>query len=247
MAVIADLTIGPLKAECVEPLEGYARALNEACESDPPPFGMRWYGERYRALAIDPSWLAASLVQNAQVEGDGARKLWGLAGRTVDQRIARLVQSHAVDESRHALLYLAMLNLAFPGAVDADLKPLLTGISPCFSPHDQPPTLSPSPPEWVLDELVQMNIGEIRTRINQLLLRPMLRAHTPEQNRPRLQLVLDSLLADETKHIAYTARLIQEAIDAGQGGYVSNVFSQRVSDFNEITLAEVGTERFTGE
>jgi len=32
---------------------------------------------------------------------------------------------HAVDESRHALLYMAMLNMAFPHAVDADLKALL--------------------------------------------------------------------------------------------------------------------------
>jgi hypothetical protein len=247
MGVIAELTIAALRANAVGSMEGYAFALAEACDAAPPPFGMHWYGEKFRTLALDASWLAASLIQNAQVEGDGARKLWALAGRAPDSRIARLVRQHAIDESRHALLYLAMLNLTFPGAVDAELKPLLAGISPRYGPNDDPPTLPLERPEHVLDELIQMNIGEIRTRIHQLLLRPMLRAHTTEAKRSQLQGVLDALLADETKHIAYTARLIEEAMEGGQRDYVRQTFRRRVRDFNEITLHEVGAEQFTGE
>lgn len=247
MSVVADLTLDALREHGMVTLVGYAACLRHACDGSPPPFETHWYGEKYRALATDSGWLAMSLLQNAQVEGEGSRKLWSLAGRCADPMIADLVRRHAVDESRHALLYLAMLNLSFPSAVDSDLKQQLKQVSPQFGLHDVPPSLPRSSDEWVLDELIQMNIGEIRTRIHQLLLRPMLNAHTASENRPALQRLLDSVLLDETKHIAYTARLIDAAVARGQGSFVESVMTQRVRDFNEITLQEVGEEEFVGE
>ena len=225
----------------------YAACLRKACESDPPPFGLRWYGEKYRALASDASWLAMSLVQNAQVEGDGSKKLWNLAGRTRDTVIADHVRRHAVDESRHALLYIAMTRAAFPRALDSALEQMLSNVSPKYGSHDVPVVLEASSEDWVLDELIQMNIGEIRTRINQLLLRPMVQVHAAEEARPIVQRLLDALLLDETRHIAYTAKLIEAAAAGGRRRYVENVMAQRVRDFNEITIHEVGTETFAGE
>ena len=247
MSVVADLTLDALCVLGVEPLPAYARCLRKAFEFDPPPFGMHWYGEKFRGLASDSNWLALSLVQNAQVEGDGSRKLWGLAGRATDVSVADSVRRHAVDESRHALLYMAMLNVAFPNAVDEDLKALLADVSPHYGTHEVPPSLAPSSDSWVLDELIQMNIGEIRTRIHQLLLRPMIRAHATREFRPNLNRILDILLLDETRHIAYTAKLIEAAASGGRLSYVEHVMTQRVRDFNEITLQEVGEEVFAGE
>jgi hypothetical protein len=92
----------------------------------------------------------------------------------------------------------------------------------------------------------QMNIGEIRTRIHQLLLRPMILAHCPKENRDRLTRILDSLLADETKHIEYTASLIEEFIEEGHSSFVYQTMQKRLAEFNQITLTEVGELTFDG-
>jgi hypothetical protein len=225
----------------------YAAALVAACEADPPPFGLAWYGDKYRAVASDPQWMAFSLVANAEKEGQGSRKLWQLAGHSEDPDVADLVRRHAVDESRHAMLYIAMLELVFPDALSHELRSLCRALSPGYGPRDVPPVLPRSPREEVLDEIIQMNIGEIRTRIHQLLLRPVLTSYCPAARRPKLANVLDSLLRDETRHIAYTARLIEKAARAGFGAFVSTTLARRVHDFNEITLSEVGESRFVGE
>ena len=78
---------GRLKRFGTEELPAYERALREACNGTPPPFGQAWYGEKYRLLASDPAWLATSLIANAEKEGDGARKLWQLAAGSQDPEI----------------------------------------------------------------------------------------------------------------------------------------------------------------
>jgi hypothetical protein len=92
----------------------------------------------------------------------------------------------------------------------------------------------------VLDELIQMNIGEIRTRINQLLLAPVITEFCPRHGKRRLSRMLASLMEDETRHIEYTARLIERAIRGGDEAYVRRTMARRVAEFNRITLAEVG-------
>jgi hypothetical protein len=244
---VAALTLDALSAHGTESLSGYAACLRAACLAVPPPFGEDWYGDKYRAVSEDPQWLAASLVANAQVEGDGARKLWNLVSRTGDGNIAAQVRVHAVDESRHARLYIAMLDIAFPDAVSEELRPALSALSPGYTVKDRPTGMEQSPIEWVHDEIIQMNLGEIRTRIHQLLLRPVLRAWCAEPARPRLQRVLDSLLRDETLHIQYTARLIEQMIQEGAGDFVRQTMAKRLAEFNDITLTEVGLQRFVGE
>src|SRR4051812_4375539 len=130
MAVVSNLTIEALKRNSNEPLTNYTAALTAACEKHPPPYGMSWYGDRYREVACDPSWLANSLIANAAKEGEGSRKLWLLAGRTGDAGIAEEIRLHAIDEARHARLYIEMLALAFPEAVDAGLRADLDTLSP---------------------------------------------------------------------------------------------------------------------
>ena len=247
MDAVAALTLEALSAYGTESLLGYAASLRAACGSAPPPFGESWYGDKYRAVSADPHWLAASLVGNAQVEGDGARKLWNLAGRTEDANIAGQIRVHAIDESRHARLYVAMLDLVFPDAVGEELRPAVGALSPGYTIKDRPAEAEHSPIEWVRDEIIQMNLGEIRTRIHQLLLRPVLKAWCPESERPRLHKVLDSLLQDETLHIQYTARLIDQMVQEGAGAFVRQTMVKRLAEFNDITLTEVGAQRFVGE
>lgn len=247
MQAVPELTLQALTELGVKGADFYALCLRRACDKHPPPFGMAWYGERYRSVALDPHWLAASLVANAQKEGEGSRKLWRLSARANDPLVAEAVWRHAVDESRHARLYIAMLDAAFPNAVDDKLRPELLALSPGFGLTHKPETVPPAARESVIDELIQMNLGEIRTRIHQLLLRPMISAIAAPQALPTVQRILDALLLDETRHIAYTARLIEQASRSGHGAFVEQTMTLRLADFNDLTLHEVGIEQFVGE
>jgi hypothetical protein len=51
--------------------------------------------------------------------------------------------------------------------------------------------------------------------------------------------MLDWLLVDETRHIAYTARLIERAAQASGSDHVTDLMLERVKDFNEITEEEI--------
>jgi bacterioferritin (cytochrome b1) len=246
MNIVANLTLEALAEKSNKSLEGYADSLCAACEMNPPPYGMSWYGEKYRQVSCDPHWLANSLIANAAKEGEGSRKLWDLTSRTEAPEVADQIRHHAIDESRHARLYIEMLDMAFPAAIDDDFRSTLYALSPGYTIKDSPePSLSSSE-AIVLDELIQMNIGEIRTRIHQLLLRPMILAHCPQENCDRLKRILDSLLADETKHIEYTANLIEEFIDKGHSNFVYQTMQKRLAEFNQITLTEVGELTFDG-
>jgi hypothetical protein len=244
MSAVVGLTLRPLRARGAGSLPGYERSLRAACDASPPPFGMAWYGDQYRALAIDAEWLATSLIDNAAKEGEGSRKLWRLAGRSADPEIAELIRRHAVDESRHALVYIAMLETAFPGAVPGQARWKLNDLSPRYRLKDTPPRRRPASRHRVLDELIQMNIGEIRTRIHQLLLAPMITAFCPGDARRRLSRMLDSLMRDEIRHVEYTARLIERAIRNGDAAFVRRTMARRLAEFNRITLTDVGESAY---
>ena len=100
----------------------YLEAVRESVAAEPPPFGTEAYANVYRDLSADDRWLTISLISNAQREGQGAGDLWSLAACAVDGEEQQLVKRHAVDESRHALIYLAILDLVFPDAVDPTFR-----------------------------------------------------------------------------------------------------------------------------
>jgi hypothetical protein len=224
-------------------LRRYEAALAEACGAAPPPYGEAWYGDRYRSWAVDGAWMAQSLVANASKEGDGARKLWSLSGRTGDRRVAELVRQHAIDEARHAHFYIALLELAFPGAANKEALVRLHKLSPGYTSKDRPKRRRVASDASVLDEIIQMNIGEIRTLIHQKLMRPVLALHCPQAARNRLSRLLDGLSADEVKHIDYTARLIDTAA-TDRPDFVRETFRARLAEFNAITIGEVGSGQY---
>ncbi len=243
---LAETILDAMKSGGVEPLPHYAACLREAFEAAPPPFEQAWYGKKFFRLAKDKQWLAVSLVGNSDKEGVGSRSLWRLAGCASDDRIAELVRLHAIDESRHALLYVSLLDMTF--AITPEIKRRLQDRSPRFGKKDRPERAAELQPELrTLDELIQMNIGEIRTRVNQTLFRPALLGYAVEEHREPVGKVMDRLLADETAHIAYTARLLDEVIATGKGNFVRDTMKKRLAQFNDITHNEVGTdEEFEG-
>jgi hypothetical protein len=237
---VVDLTLRALGGPGAEPLPQYARSLRRACRAAAPVFGAAWYGERYRALAMDAEWLAESLLINAAREGDGARELWALAGGAGDAEVAAALRQHALDESRHALMYLAVLHTAFPRAIRPEARPPLRRLSPRYDAHEHPPVRRAVRPRDLLDAVIQINLGEIRTRINQLLLTPVIDAYCPPASRRRLARILEALLQDETRHIRYTAQLIERALESGRGAFVSDTMGRRLRLLNRITCGEVG-------
>lgn len=246
MNIVAELTVKALRAHGGAEWPHYRDGLITACRKAPPPFGTREYGDIYRDAARDPRWMVHSLVQNAEGEGEGARHLWDLAACTPDARVSAQVKAHAIDESRHSRAYVAMLDLAFPGVIDDESRAQLVALSPAYTQRSplEPREGSPYASPINLDDLIQMNIAEIRTLVHHLLQRPVLLADcAPEQGR-RLAHVLDSLRRDEIGHIAYTAALIEESARRGKAGVVKRLMQERMSDFNAITNQDLGRNVF---
>src|SRR5262252_5707690 len=246
MSIVARLTVRALSRFDGEARPHYCQALTTACLKSPPVFGTGRYGDIYRAVAVNPYWMATSLMKNAQREGEGAGQLWDLGVSTPDAGIAAQVRQHAIDESRHSRAYIALLDLAFPGAVDAGFHAQLTALSPGYtqqSARDSHPN-SPFARPITVDDLIQMNIAEIRTLMHQRLQRPVLLAHCAPERRKQLTHILDVLLTDETRHIAYTATLIEEFARAGGAREMRRLMRERLADFNAITLEDVGRDVF---
>lgn len=239
MNVVAKMTISALRQHGASELSTYRKVLASSFKAFPPPFGRREYSEIYRKCASDPQWMALSLATNSQSEGEGSQHLWDMAACTKEMDIARQIQQHAIDESRHSRAYVTLLELVFP--VDEQLRKQLRKLSPGYTTRTPlvPKIGSPYARPATVDELIQMNIAEIRTRIHHLMQRPVLLAYCRTDRRPRVRHILDSLLFDETRHIAYTARLIERAAQELGVAQIVELMRERVRDFNEITDDEM--------
>lgn len=242
MNIVAAMTIEALREHGVSELPTYERALAAACDAFPPPFGRKSYGDLYRSSASDSDWVALSLLTAAQSEGEGARHLWDMAACTPDSEVARQMQQHAIEESWHSRGYVTLFGLIFPEATDEALQARLRKLSPGYTWKSAltPTAGSPYAYPATVDELIQMNIAEIRTRIYHLLQRPVLLGHYCDPaRRSRVEPILDSLLLDETRHIAYTARLIERAAQTSGEDLIVDLMLARVGDFNEVTEEEL--------
>jgi hypothetical protein len=242
----AELALESLRSHYREAGPYYREALVTACRKAPPPFGTKKYEKIYRDVARDPNWMALSLIQNAQGEGEGSGHLWDLAASTPDPRVATQIKAHAVDESRHAKAYVAMLDLTFPGVVDNESRDQLASLSPGYTQRSplEPHAGSPYASAITLDDLIQMNIAEIRTLVHHIIQRPMLLAYCAPERRRRLTLLHDRLRVDEARHIGYTATLIEEFARRGKADEVKRLMQERMSDFNAITNEDLGRGAF---
>ncbi|MGZ3457519.1 MAG: hypothetical protein ACXU86_03335 [Archangium sp.] len=191
-------------------------------------------------MARNPEWFANIIVGNASTEGWGASKLWHLAGKTHEEDISALIRRHAMDESRHSRLYAHMVELIFPGTVTEALRREFEAFAPTLRSKDRPEPLPAYTHHEVLDNLLQMNVAEIRTMVNQMLARPVLLAYCPEESRAQVTRMLDRLMWDETRHVGYTAHLVDQALASEDAGFLLETAPIRVVQFNEMTLEEVG-------
>jgi hypothetical protein len=220
----------------------YLEALETALEDEPPPFDTAHYAHIYEQSSVAPRWMAISLITNAEREGDGSRRLWSLAACSHHPSVKEQLKRHAVDESRHALLYLALLDLTFPGAADPQFREELNQLSPRWSLKQElfPVPGSPYAKNATIDDFLQMNIAEIRTTIHHIMQRPAISMHIDPDKQKKVTSIQDSLLGDELKHVAYTAVLIEKIAAGLPREGVHNLFRKRMRDFNRITMNELG-------
>ncbi|WP_164018955.1 ferritin-like domain-containing protein [Pyxidicoccus trucidator] len=243
MNVVAEITLKELEEHQLGPLERYSECLRNTFEAHPPPFSTDWYGDQFREMARDPEWFANIIVGNASTEGWGSGKLWYLAGKTPDAHVSTLIQQHAMDEARHSRMYSHMVERIFPGTVNDTLREELKGLAPAYRLGDKPDRLPPYSDTDILDNLLQMNLAEIRTLVNQLLARPVLLTYCPRESRSRLEHMLDRLMWDESRHVGYTGQLLDQALATRDAAFVLDIAPTRIVQLNELTLDEVGRAR----
>jgi len=249
MNQVARTTLDAMAAQGVAALPAYRRALISAFDRSPPVFGRKSYAEMYRRSARDPEWVALSLATFAEGEGDGAERLWDMAASTPDADIAAQVKQHAIDEARHSRGYVTLLGMIFPELADEELLTKMKELSPGYTAVQalRARKGSPDARPATVDELIQMNIAEMRTRVQHVFQRPVLLAYCKPAQRPRVRRILDSLLADETRHIAYTARLIERIARESSRDAVMDLMHERVRDFNELTDDEIASRTLGAE
>jgi hypothetical protein len=242
----ADVARVAVSMKAATDCSSYVAALEAAFQHEPPPYSAPGYAQLYSEVARSAQWLVISLMSNAEREGDGSRRLWSLAACAENEEERRLLKRHSVDESRHSLAYLALLDLTFPGSVSAQFRAELNSLSPHYSMSQELVAVEGSPYARTpsIDDFVQMNIAEIRTALHHRMQRRAIDAHCPPENRARARKILDVIYGDELSHVAYSAELIEKkAEEIGQRS-LREMFCRRVCDFNRITRQELGDAAF---
>ena len=185
-----------------------------------------------------PGWLARVVLANAVAESDGSLKLLHLwEGVDYNESVEGHVLAHARDESRHSRIFLRLAKAAFPrhvhdnevGHLDSTLPDVRRGDLTKGERIDE---------GQLIDHLVQMNIGEIRTRLHMHLFAPAIFAFAPAAAKPTVEKVITSRVRDEIRHIGYTARLLERWAASGERERIAELFRRRLHDFHVFTVRQ---------
>jgi hypothetical protein len=247
MGTLPSLVVSSFQAIGAPECPTYEAILEHAVATAPPPFAINSFGRRYFQLATQADWFANSLVANAALEGYGAQQIWKFSNRIANDSYAQAVRKHALDESRHSTIFVAMLNMVFPGAViDQQTEDELQAMQPRFA-LKAPPIVKSSDAELcegevLLNELIQVHITEIRALVLQHLLRSMLLAYAKPPYEHRLERMSSQLIRDEARHIEYTARIFEREAQSGAREFLFDTFTERLRNFNHLTLIELERE-----
>ncbi|HLP89055.1 MAG TPA: hypothetical protein VK184_10755 [Nostocaceae cyanobacterium] len=244
---VSELTFHYLQKYNCQIFDDYQTILEEACTVHQPPHGMAWYGQLYRQYARKADWFANSLINNAAEEGNGSREVWQFSQHIYNQEIAQLVRNHSIDESKHSKMFISLLNILFPTEIETEFRTQLQLLSPEYYHHQHPPISIPSPDNCleekrIMDEIIQINLLEIRALILQLLLRPILQAYAQPEDLTKVTQMSDVFIYDETKHIEYSSYCIGKYIQQGNTNWVKQTMIERQKTINEMFLQDIELE-----
>jgi hypothetical protein len=224
-------------------VERYLELFDKGISKEVPPFFQADYGISFRHHIENPYWVIQSLVSNAIKEGEGSRDLASVADACESGELASDLAIHIGDEARHCRMYLQLIDTVFPIAMTADLRQTILQKFPPVTYQRAVASVPFQTPWKMLDYLIQINLGEVRTRIHQKLLEPVLYAYCPEENKETLCRTLCKLAGDECCHIKYTASRIGALSREFGHDAVHDLFVRRFCEFNRYTDKELGRQR----
>ncbi len=216
----------------------YTDSLKAAFDRVQPVFARRQYAELFwHCSSTVPAWIAKVVLANAKAESEGSAKLFQLWTQVDGNACAEeQILAHADDESRHSRIFLRLTELAFPGTISRADMQRFEGELPDVRRLAREKALVRVSERFLIDHLVQMNIGEIRTRLHMHLFAPVIHACAPEENKRAVRRLLEGLVRDEVRHIGYTARLMESWARDGSAELIRNLYVGRLHAFNEITV-----------
>jgi hypothetical protein len=218
----------------------YLSFFRAAVADQVPPYFRKEYGESFRRHVLSPTWVIQCLISNAIKEGEGSRDLGTIADACTREDLRAQLIEHLEDEARHCRLYLRLIKIVFPEALPQAIVAEIEGRLPPLNHHS---TSAPPLDDWqLLDNLIQINLGEVRTCIHQQLLEPVLQAYCPSGAQPKLTQALKWLSLDELRHIQYTAQWIGELSSADVPASEA-LFVVRSRHFNAYTRRELGVQQ----
>lgn len=236
----AEDTLADLRAFAQDDLPHYTTCLREAFTQVRPVFVRSRYGEFFWHCATTvKGWLASVVLANADAESEGSRKLMRL-WRSVRglPEVEAAILAHARDEAGHARIFVGLAETAFPGARTAFNTAATRRRMTKIPRGGLRKGRRPVDDGTLIDHLVQMNIGEIRTRFHMHLLGPAVFNGAPSASQARTERTLQRLGGDEVRHIGYTARLMEQWCRDGNRERIRQLYRRRLADFNAITLRQ---------
>lgn len=221
-------------------LARYGAALTAALDVDPLPCTTELYAEMFRVAAADDQWLAIHLIGCVERKGAAARRLWSIAAATVVPVERTCFKRCAVVESRHARMYVDLLEVLFPGALTADFGAQLRALAGRYSMRQQllveadgsgPGRLA------TLDVLVRLNLHAIRAAVCHSLRRAASRSRRGWR-RGGGPAIVDTLQGNELARIEETGRLIERRGHGEDAAQLATAFARGLREVNAATSEE---------
>jgi hypothetical protein len=235
-----DVLLDIVRESTKHDLPHYSESLRAAFLKVDPVFTRPRYAEFFWHCASRvPGYVPRVVLANGKAESEGSEKLFELWQGVENQpQVEKGVLAHAADESRHARIFVRLTELAFPGHF---LPSTLLEFERSLPDVRRLKTLKVDlklPDNFVIDHLVQMNIGEIRTRLHVHLFAPIVYGLTPATNKEAVRRLFEGLVRDEVRHISYTALLMEQWAQGGAATLIRQLYAGRLHTFNKITYTQ---------
>ena len=229
-----------LKDYSNDDLSRYTVLMKDAFKQVEPVFTKPKYVDFFWYCASTvPGWIAEVVLANADAESQGSKKLLDLwKSTTIDKEIEDSILFHAKDEARHSHLFVKLVSIAFPESnTDGELSKIKDGLTKINS-HDLVKDGVSVSNYDLLDHLVQMNMGEIRTLVHMHFLGPVIFAMTPKESKDKVYTILQGLAKDEVIHIGYTSKLIEDWCNDHNYAKAKQLYHNRLMDFHKLTISQ---------
>lgn len=242
-----DGLLEEIRLHCGEELPFYSALFKRAVSEVPPVFLTREYESFFWECAASiPNWLPRVVAACAVTEGRGAHSLLEVWSRVHGHQMAEDgLLSHAKDEAAHARLFLKLARLAFEdNYAVGNLDDVESSLQPIRKTDIVKSDRDAVSDRMLVDYMMQLNIVEIRTRKNLLMMAPMYYQLTPKENRSQVERILQSLEQDEMSHISYTARVIESSASQKNVDRLGCVYMCRMQNYNDHTIEHCDATKY---